>query len=68
MTCMSAVPSAPPLTAQPTSPNVRQGQGLPMSHFAPPGIFGAPPIDEVGVGFDPEFAAAEMAAGRLPEL
>ncbi len=45
---------------------VRQGQGLPMSHFAPPGIFGAPPIDEVGVGFDPEFAAAEMAAAGYP--
>ncbi|MGD8634648.1 MAG: ABC transporter substrate-binding protein, partial [Anaerolineales bacterium] len=30
--------------------SVLQGQGLPMRHFAPPGIFGAPPIDEVGVG------------------
>jgi oligopeptide transport system substrate-binding protein len=46
--------------------SVRQGQGLPMSHFAPPGIFGAPPIDEVGVGFDPEFAAAEMTAAGYP--
>jgi oligopeptide transport system substrate-binding protein len=46
--------------------SVRQGQGLPMNHFAPPGIFGAPPIDEVGVGFDPEFAAAEMAAAGYP--
>jgi oligopeptide transport system substrate-binding protein len=45
---------------------VRQGQGLPMKHFAPPGIFGAPPIDEVGVGFDPEFAAAEMEAAGYP--
>ena len=34
------------------------GQGVPMKHFAPPGIFGAPPIDEVGVGYDPEYAAA----------
>ena len=33
---------------------VRQGQGLPMQHFAPPGIFGAAPINEVGVGFDIE--------------
>ena len=41
---------------------VRQGQGLPMKHFAPPGIFGAPPIDEVGVGFDPEYAQEQLAA------
>jgi oligopeptide transport system substrate-binding protein len=41
---------------------VRQGQGLPMKHFAPPGIFGAPPIDQIGVGYDPEFAQAEMEA------
>ena len=45
---------------------VRQGQGLVMGHFAPPGIFGAPPIDEVGVGFDPAFAAAELAAAGYP--
>jgi ABC-type transport system substrate-binding protein len=45
---------------------VRQGQGLPMKHFAPPGIFGAPPINEVGVGFDPEFAAAELEAAGYP--
>ncbi|MBN1231196.1 MAG: peptide ABC transporter substrate-binding protein [Anaerolineales bacterium] len=45
---------------------VNQGQGLPMKHFAPPGIFGAPPIDEVGVGYDPEFAAAEMEAAGYP--
>jgi oligopeptide transport system substrate-binding protein len=45
---------------------VRQGQGLPMSHFAPPGIFGAPPINEIGVGFDPEFAAAEMELAGYP--
>jgi oligopeptide transport system substrate-binding protein len=46
--------------------SVNQGQGLPMSHFAPPGIFGAPPIDEIGVGFDPEFAKAEMEAAGYP--
>jgi oligopeptide transport system substrate-binding protein len=45
---------------------VRQGQGLVMSHFAPPGIFGAPPIDEIGVGFDPEYARAEMEAAGYP--
>jgi len=45
---------------------VLQGQGLAMKHFAPPGIFGAPPIDEVGVGYDPEFARAEMEAAGYP--
>ena len=45
---------------------VRQGQGLPMKHFAPPGIFGAPPIDEVGVGYNPEYAAAQLAEAGYP--
>ncbi len=45
---------------------VRQGQGLPMKHFAPPGIFGAPPINEIGVGYDPEFAAAQLADAGYP--
>ncbi len=45
---------------------VRQGQGLPMTHFAPPGIFAAPPIDEVGIGFDPEMARAEMELAGFP--
>jgi oligopeptide transport system substrate-binding protein len=45
---------------------VRQGQGLPMKHFAPPGIFGAPPIDEVGVGFDPEWAREQLAEAGYP--
>ena len=46
---------------------LRQGQGLPMKHFAPPGIFGAPPIDEIGVGYDPEFAKAELALAGYPD-
>ncbi len=46
---------------------VLQGQGQPMIHFAPPGIFGAPPIDEVGVGFDPEFAREQLAAAGFPD-
>lgn len=45
---------------------VRQGQGLPMRHFAPPGMFGAPAIDEVGVGFDPEYAQEQLAAAGYP--
>ncbi|MFP3855112.1 MAG: peptide ABC transporter substrate-binding protein [Anaerolineales bacterium] len=46
---------------------VRQGQGLPMKHFAPPGIFGAPPIDEVGVGYDPEYAVQALADAGYPD-
>ncbi len=46
---------------------LRQGQGLPMKHFAPPGIFGAPPIDEIGVGFDPAYAAEQMALAGYPD-
>ena len=45
---------------------VRQGQGLPMKHFAPPGIFGAPPIGEVGVGYDVEYAQAQLAEAGYP--
>ncbi len=66
MTSTYAAPSALPLTAQTYIDDVRQGQGLPMTHFAPPGIFGAPPIDEVGIGFDPEFAQAELAEAGYP--
>jgi oligopeptide transport system substrate-binding protein len=49
------------------SDQVLQGQCLPMLHFAPPGIFGAPPIDEVGVGFDPEFAQQQLAQAGYAE-
>jgi oligopeptide transport system substrate-binding protein len=47
--------------------DVMQGQALPMIHFAPPGIFGAPPIDEVGISFDPDLARAELAAAGYPD-
>jgi len=40
---------------------------LPMIHFAPPGIFGAPPINEVGMGFDPEYAREQLALGGYPD-
>lgn len=40
--------------------------GAPMIHFTPPGIFGAPPIDEPGVGFDPEYAAEQLALAGYP--
>ncbi|MCB9436396.1 MAG: peptide ABC transporter substrate-binding protein [Anaerolineales bacterium] len=45
---------------------IRQGLGVPMIHFTPPSMFGAPPINEVGIGFDPEYAAAELAEAGYP--
>jgi oligopeptide transport system substrate-binding protein len=47
--------------------DVRQGQGLVMTHFAPPGMFGAPPINEVGISFDPDAARAYLAEGGYPD-
>jgi oligopeptide transport system substrate-binding protein len=44
----------------------KQGQ-TPAMHFAPPGIFGAPPIDEVGIGTDPEQARAWLAEAGYPD-
>ena len=33
---------------------------LPMRHFGPPGVIGAPPIDEVGTGYSPDRARQAM--------
>ncbi|MDH5505591.1 MAG: peptide ABC transporter substrate-binding protein [Anaerolineae bacterium] len=46
---------------------LHQGQGLPMTHLTPPGIFGAPPIDEVGIGYNPEYARRQLAAAGYPD-
>ncbi|HSM56460.1 MAG TPA: ABC transporter substrate-binding protein, partial [Candidatus Sulfomarinibacteraceae bacterium] len=35
---------------------VYAGRGAPMRHFSPPGVLGAPPADQVGVGYDPDWA------------
>ncbi len=51
---------------------IQQGRGVPMAHFMPPGIRGAVPINEVGIGqpdtpgFDPEFARQEMERAGYP--
>ena len=45
---------------------IRQSRGVPMLHLTPPGMFGAPPINEVGVGYDPDFAVAEMELAGYP--
>ena len=45
---------------------VAGGRGIPMIHFTPPGMFGAPPIDAIGVGYDPTFARSELGAAGYP--
>lgn len=42
-------------------------RGVPMIHFTPPGMFGAVPINEVGVGYDPDFARSELALAGYPD-
>jgi oligopeptide transport system substrate-binding protein len=39
---------------------VYDDQGLPARHFAPAGVFGAPPWDEVGIGYSPDRARQEL--------
>jgi oligopeptide transport system substrate-binding protein len=47
---------------------VEQGLGIPMAHFMPPGIRGAVPVNEIGVGnadnlgFDADYAKKQLAA------
>lgn len=43
------------------------GQGLAMKHLTPPVVFGAPPVNEIGVGYDLAFAQAELAAAGHPD-
>lgn len=45
--------------------NVYGGAGLPMRHLSPPGVLGAPPIDQVGVGYSPDWARLEMAESQV---
>ena len=45
---------------------VQQGRGVPMIHFTPPGMAHAPPINEVGVGFNPEYANEQLAEAGFP--
>jgi oligopeptide transport system substrate-binding protein len=39
------------------------GRAAPMRHLAPPGVIGAPPIDEAGMGYDPDFARLQLLQG-----
>jgi oligopeptide transport system substrate-binding protein len=47
--------------------NVTKGEQVPAKHFACPGIFGAPPVDEVGIGTDAEQAKAWLAEAGYPD-
>lgn len=38
------------------------GSALSMRHLTPPGVLGAPPVTEVGVGYSPDFAAQQLEA------
>jgi ABC-type oligopeptide transport system substrate-binding subunit len=40
--------------------------GIPMIHLAPPGVFGASPVDQNGIGYNPEFAQAELELAGYP--
>lgn len=37
------------------------GDAVPMRHLIPPGVFGALPADQVGLGYSPDFARIQMA-------
>ncbi|HEX6386259.1 MAG TPA: peptide ABC transporter substrate-binding protein [Anaerolineae bacterium] len=37
-------------------------QALGMRHLTPPGVLLAPPIDEIGVGYSPDYARQQLAA------
>lgn len=43
-----------------------QGRGVPMIHFTPPGMAHSAPINEIGVGYDPEYAREQLAEAGYP--
>jgi ABC-type oligopeptide transport system substrate-binding subunit len=42
-----------------------QGRAQELQHLTPPGVFGAPPVDEVGVGYSPDFARHQMSSSSF---
>ncbi len=47
--------------------NVRQGRGIAISHFTPPGIAHAPPLDNPNsVGYNPDYAREQLAQSAYP--
>lgn len=45
---------------------ILQNRGVPMIHLTPPGMFGAPPINEVGIGYNPAYAIEQMKLAGYP--
>jgi ABC-type oligopeptide transport system substrate-binding subunit len=43
------------------------GLGVPMIHIGLPGVNGAPPVNEAGIGYDPAFAKEELALAGYPD-
>lgn len=41
---------------------LREGRGIPMTHFTPPGVPAGPDWVTLGVGFDPAYAREQLAA------
>jgi oligopeptide transport system substrate-binding protein len=46
---------------------ITAGEGLPMRHFTPPGIFAAPEVDEVGIGYSPDYARQQLANSTVQD-
>ncbi len=42
------------------------GLGTPLLHITPPSMPGAPPVDQIGVGYDPEWAVEQLAQSPYP--
>ncbi|MCB8992006.1 MAG: peptide ABC transporter substrate-binding protein [Ardenticatenaceae bacterium] len=42
--------------------DVYGGQVVAMRHLSPPGVFGAPPVDQAGIGYSPDYARLQMEA------
>ena len=42
-----------------------EGRAQEMQHLTPPGVFGAPPVDEVGVGYSPDYARHQMSGSSF---
>jgi ABC-type oligopeptide transport system substrate-binding subunit len=44
---------------------VHGGRGYSIRHLAPPGVIGAPPFDEIGIGYSPDKARQQMDASQF---
>lgn len=44
---------------------IYEGNALPMRHLTPPGNVGAPPINETGMEYNPDFARIQMAESSI---